>query len=310
MFLKKFEIIRNEMRIAVHILGYNVNRFIGLAIENASPNVEKIYVAYSKYPWTYDKSAKDKYINPTTIEIIKNSDKFEKVEIIEGCWENEESMRNECLQRAKADGYDWLIIQDADEFYTKNSWKNLINIMNSEIDADQIITTGYNFWKSSEYVLIDNKNSMKSRYGSFAIRCKDYVEFTERRLTNVSKNFMADAPCYHYGYVMSDSELLEKISTWGHTRDFKHSRWLKYKWFNWSESTRNLHPVYPVMWKCARRFPLEQPEFATNFIIQNNKNYEFLSYKKLISNILYDVEANLRHYYRITKRFLKNNLSN
>lgn len=53
-----------------------------------------------------------------------------EIEVICSDFETEEDTRNDCLDRAIAEGFDWLVIQDADEFYPtaagkrcSNSWR-------------------------------------------------------------------------------------------------------------------------------------------------------------------------------------------
>ena len=118
-------------RFAVQILFYDCDQFILKVIENCAPFVEKIYVTYSPEPWNaYNKSARDHYKNPSNPEILKQSKHYSKIELISGVWEKEEDQRNECLERARKDGFDYMIIQDADEFYNPSEYqKNLDQII-------------------------------------------------------------------------------------------------------------------------------------------------------------------------------------
>jgi hypothetical protein len=117
---------------------------------------------------------------------------------------------------------------------------------------------------------VNANGEIKAANAGFAIRCRPHLRFRYKRLTNAQYTRVIDSPCYHYGYVMSDDEMHEKISTWSHAKDFNAEKWFRLKWLNWSEATRNLHPTNPVAWKKAIRFPLEQPEFAEEFALPIN----------------------------------------
>ncbi|PHY12993.1 hypothetical protein CSW58_08830, partial [Caulobacter sp. B11] len=55
------------MKIACHILSYNVDLFIDHVLENSAPNVDKIFITYSVLPWGYNKEARSTKTNPTTL---------------------------------------------------------------------------------------------------------------------------------------------------------------------------------------------------------------------------------------------------
>lgn len=254
------------MQIAAHILAYNINRFLKPVLQNLEHHVDKIYVAHSERPLGYIQSSYETRQNPTKISDIRAASTSSKIEIIEGNWTIEEDMRNACLNRSKAEGFDWFITQDADEFYTDAAWEQIKRILLRNKSDNHFRSTWYNFWKSSEYVLVDANGSIKHTNASFAFRCASDVKFVRRRWhCNDSK--VIDCPCYHYGYVMSDAEMLEKITTWGHAAEVFAKSWYHHKWKNWHVNTRYLHPLSPSHWNRAIRFPLSQPDFAEQFAL-------------------------------------------
>ncbi len=174
-------------------------------------------------------------------------------------------------EKARADGFDWFIIQDADEFYSEASWKKIKNILQNNKTDDHFTTTWYNFWKSSRFVLVNMNGSMKGTNAGFAVRCSSKLKFADRRICDTNITRVIDCPCYHYSYVMSDQEMREKIATWSHAHQVFSTSWFKYKWLNWTESTRWLNPVFPIADERAISFPLEQPDFAEQFAMPINK---------------------------------------
>ncbi len=288
------------MRIAVHVLAYDVDRYINAMLRNVAPHVDKIYLAYPKRPWNYIPTSRESRTNPTKLSSIFLKGFEGKMEIIEGDWEKEEDTRNECLRRAKLAGFDWLLTQDADEFYTDESWRQIRRTLISDQGTDLFKTTWYNFWKSSEFIIGDAQGSIKDVNAGFALRCKPELRFSRSRTTNAQTIKTLDCPCYHYGYVKSDREMYEKVTQWGHAHQFDGERWHKLKWLNWNLNTINLCPLFPV-WKRALRFPLTQPEFAHEFAIPYSTKTRF-SPGEYVQEISYDAWFNAYYGLRAVKQ--------
>jgi len=290
------------MQIAAHVLAYNVSRFIRPVLKNMEPFVDKIYVAHSTCPFAYVPGVRESKVNPTTVEEILGAGIGPKLEIVEGSWLDEESMRNDCLKRAKAEGFDWLVTQDADEFYTEQGWEQLRATLLQNRRDDHYITPWLNFWKSSDYVLLNADGAMKQMNASFALRCRSPFQFVSRRQTNAVQSQVIDCPCFHYGYVMSDAEMMEKISTWSHANEVRSmTHWFRNKWLNWSEPTRYLHPTTPVIWPRAIRFSFDQPAFAAQFALPVSLKRD-LSTGDMLGDYLYDTKAEILDAVRELKR--------
>lgn len=282
------------MKVAVHILTYNVDTFIEAVLRNIEHQVDKVYLAYPTRPWGYTENSRNTYSNPTKLEYLKALVETVQcpVEIIEGDWLTEDDMRNACLEKSRLEGFDWFIIQDADEFYPESTWEQIKRILAKETVHDHLITTWYNFWKSSQYVMTYKDGGIKGTNAGFAIRCKSQVKFIRKRICNNNTRKVIDCPCYHYGYVMSDEQMREKISTWGHSHELFGNNWYQYKWLNWNHNTKYLHPINPDEWIRAIHFPLAQPDFAEQFSLPIKKP-STISIKDFLGEKSYDLNANL-----------------
>jgi hypothetical protein len=187
------------------------------------------------------------------------------VEIVRGDWQKDEDTRQALLNHAREEGFDWMIVQDADEFYTDEGWERLLGTLKTT-DKEGIKTSWYTFWKSSRYVLGHQNGSLKDQNEAAAVRCDSAVQFVRSRTTNLVGTFpIVDAPCYHYGYVRTDVEMLAKVTSWGHAHQFDGPRWHRLKWMGWNERSVHLHPVRFGEWYRAVPFPLPQPTFAEHF---------------------------------------------
>lgn len=260
-------------RFAAHVLMFNCDQFILRMIDNCGPYVDKIYVAYSEYPWTYNPKAREEYKNTSDKNILKASPYYSKIDLIEGVWETDEDQRNACLKKAKKDGIDYLIIQDADEYYHSDDYKSNINAIIDNPDWDYYVTPWCSFWKNLDYIVLNDKGSDIVGYPEFAINCHRNVFFASKRVLNSKDYFMLKGKCYHLSYVFQNKDLLRKIGTWGHSNDFDRDKWYRNKWLKWNESTRNLHPVEPSAWKRAVRFSGELPESLDGFSAPEVKMY-------------------------------------
>jgi hypothetical protein len=298
------------MKIAAHVLGYNVNRFIKPVLANLEPHVDKIYIAHAERPFGYIEKSRQTMKNPTSVEDLRAASGSNKIEIINGDWATEEEMRNACLVKARADGFDWFLTQDADEFYPEDSWKQIKRILHQNKTDDHFTTTWYNFWKSSHYVMVGMNGSIKSINAGFAIRCSSDIKFIDRRLCNNQHVKIIDCPCHHYSYVMSDTEMAEKLATWSHAHQLFSNNWFTYKWQNWNESTRWLNPVFPYECLRAVPFPMQQPDFAEEFALplklyQDKKIPKFTD---IVGEAFYDASVQVELGNRSIKRIIKSML--
>lgn len=292
------------MKIAAHLLAYNVNNTLFEVLKNISPHVDKIFIAYSENPWGYLQNNNVKRKNPTSLKFVEDCSREFNVEIIKGDWALDEDTRNACFDLAKIQGYDWFLQQDADEFYDESGWELIIKTLKNSTNETHYKTTWFNFWKSSEFVILDDKNNILSEKGNCAVRCLNSIKFIKGNLVNVQPNKTINAKCYHYGYVKNDNEMEEKIFTWGHAHEFNQIDWFVNKWLNWQTKTKNLNPTNPYSWTKAIKFEGSQPKFSDNF--KKEINYKKLSSKDKLNDLLYDIKFFPKYYLRkIKKNFLK-----
>lgn len=294
------------MKIAAHVLAYNVTRFLKPVLENLEPHVDKIYIAHAEKPFGYIEKSRETLRNPTKIEDIRAASSSNKIEIVSGDWTTEEAMRNDCLIKARKDGFDWFITQDADEFYSETAWRQIKHILHTNKSDDHFTTTWYNFWKSSHYVLMDMNGGIKSTNAGFALRCASDIKFIDRRRCNNQHRKVIDTPCHHYSYVMSDTEMAEKIATWSHAHQLFSNSWYTYKWLNWNESSKWLNPVNPMEYLRAVRFPLELPDFAEQFALPLDESpHRTPKFGPLVGEGFYDAAVRAEIAKRSLKRVVK-----
>jgi len=236
------------MKIATHLLFFNQDAFILKNIEMIAPFVDKIYVAWSEFPWSYNSQARDFFKNKSNPELLKQSPYYDKIELIVGEWNLDEDQRNSCLDAAKRDGMDYLLIIDADEFYTQDDLKKLITDIENNPDYEYYTTPWFTYWKDYNHVIVDKNNDYINGYPEVCVNLKYNNRFVRCRRPSGSKIKELTSMCGHASYVLNNEECWSKINTWGHAHQFNRNQWYMDKWINWNENTINLHPINPSAW--------------------------------------------------------------
>lgn len=256
-------------RFATHMVLFGQDKWILRNLENAFPHVETIYIAVSDKPWTYNPNARNLYSNNVDYKLILDSPFGSKVKFIRGEWNTEEEQRNACVDAAKRDGIDYLIIHDADEFYFHTDFQKLIYYICDNPNHDYYKVAWYCFWKSFKHILLDEHKNLITGYPEFCINLKNNIRFLSKRRPTSSEFKVIPSDngiCYHGSYVLTNEELLQKINTWGHTNDFDKNYWYNEKWLKWNEDSMDLHLVYPPAWSKAVRFEGKLPEVIEDMI--------------------------------------------
>jgi hypothetical protein len=89
---------------------------------------------------------------------------------------------------------------------------------------------------------------------------------------------------------MSDEQVERKIRTYGHTGQIDHSSWLKWKWYGWTKSSRNLHPLSPPVWTGTCVYEGDLPPELADFPVYHHRS-EALSVWDRILERIWDYKA-------------------
>lgn len=295
------------------ILFFDCNQFILRTLDNCEQFAEKIYVSFSELPWSYNKEARANFRNSGDLELLKQSPHYHKVELIRGEWHTEEDQRNACLEKARADGFDYLIIQDADEFYCQAEYRKNLHAIVQDPNYSYYTTNWINFWKSLEYVIeyrdpgFGEQNTIYSRCANFAVNLKKDTWFTRKRIIN-HRHDLKNLPglCHHLSYVLSDEEVFRKISTWGHSHQVSIRNWYYRKWLAWRPSTRYIYPLISVVANRAVPYKGELPAQLKDFPQPEHSFHELSNLEILIRAMLDYVDLIKFNYRKLRGRKTQN----
>lgn len=255
------------MKIASHVLLFGESNYnlILKNIQNSYNFVDKIYIAYSEIPWNYRPENRELFKTKLDLSIITDSIYFDKVEIINGIWNKEEEQRNACLDKAKEDGMDYLLIHDSDEFYFYKDFEKIINFIKTYPNFSVYKCPWISFWKNLNYIMIKEDGEKIMGYPEIALNLNKNIRFTNcRSLRDENYVIIEDVLNYHLSYVLSDEEVYKKINVWGHSHQFDTQKWYENKWLTWNESLTGLHPIQPNAWFKAVRYEGKLPEVLIN----------------------------------------------
>jgi len=168
--------------------------------------------------------------------------------------------RNYILEKSKQNKYDFLIVQDTDEFLISEDYQFM---MNEYIPT--MIQQGYdscairlkNFWKNWKTILVNEKEVIENwpgEWATFGLVLNPSMRFTNIRDHTFENKcgVQQESFLFHGSFVHNDDNLLQKINTWGHSNDIDFKKWYQEKWLDWTPETTDLHPsTRPEIWKQA-----------------------------------------------------------
>jgi len=236
------------MKFAILTLAFYGNATLERMLKNTGGMVDAIYLSHSPVPWSkYNPDARHKYTSDFNPEKVSSLPYAEKIKFLTGVWETDEAQREDALQQARKDGIDYLIVQDSDEFYLKEEFlKNLEGIRKNP-DHPVYVCPWVKFWKNTQYVM--QARIHDGQYHQTVTTCPNFavnvnypgIHFSLSRLVNENhRPFMLEGLCLHLCWVLTNEQVLKKISTWGHSHQFDHLKWFKHKWLSWTPQTKHI----------------------------------------------------------------------
>ena len=224
------------MKVGIMTIAYNEERFIGACIKQFSHTGLEHLVLISLNPWNGASFKPDR-----TNDIASNLG----AEVVVGDWDTEAHQRNYGLNYFKDKGCDWVLIVDADEYYSPESIAKLSYSLEQDVEAivanDMVV-----YWKDIDHVVTPRQEDRPI----VAIRPNQHFIIGRNSFSNIGET---EATLHHLSYVRDDDGMYKKIMSFTHATDFDTKEWYDRVWLNWDESSTDLHPVNPAQFKVAEK---------------------------------------------------------
>ena len=248
------------MKIGAKILAYNQETYIAYCIKALYPDIDSIVVMYSDVPWTkYNPNARKEFSQiDRTWEILTNfPDPMKKLRIIRGRWDIQEDMRNEAVDTLESMNMDYVLIVDADEFYPDGTLAKLRRYIEDNdkfLDRKVMWAGRINHFRRFDWI-IDPANEGPDSI-EIAFKTRQNIHFTDRRIVGAPRiDLPSEFYFHHFGYVLDDKRMWEKIRTWGHAPDVIPD-WFEEKYVNWNPQKTSLCKRIPGRWNRAIKFDI------------------------------------------------------
>lgn len=220
-------------KFATLTIAYNEEKLIGGLLDGIS-DLDN-YVMISK-PFHIDTFTFDK-----TEEIVKEHG----ANVIRKDFESQLDERNWGMDFLQKEGYEYIFIFDADEYYLKEDIPKMIEFVEAYgSEAFKSNHNDYIYWKNEHWHF---------RHGGFTICLRADIRFAPGDRTIQTKDIkeLPDwLPMHHFSYSRTDEEMKVKITT----RDFSRrvlKNWYDEVWLKWTPEMRDLGPVSPKVFSIA-----------------------------------------------------------
>lgn len=163
-----------------------------------------------------------------------------------GNWSSASEQLNHGLSLFKE--YDWVIIVDADERYSKSDLQMLVNDLGALKRMKfkgSVRTNSWDvYWKTPNWKIVPEQTD----YPLIAITPDQ--SFGHIR-SHTGQTAWSSANMHHFSYVRNDESMLKKITSFDASVEFDPYKWYVEKWLRWNPDMEDLHPVNPPQFKKA-----------------------------------------------------------
>lgn len=199
------------MTFAVLTLAYNEEDTINAVMKNWDGKVDKHLVLHSAKPWCGDPLPKD-----NTKEIVEH---YKHAEFIQMNWKSEAKQRNWGL--AYLYDYDYVLIVDADELYTEDDIKIILDRLENPKPEDEYkfvyrIKTVKTYFKTLDYRL----DPVDTHLPIIAVDPKNIL-FREHRFSEFPFQAIIPVTMHHLSYARGDEKMKTKFKHFSHADDVK-----------------------------------------------------------------------------------------
>lgn len=282
---------RMKKEVVAYVPVYNEGPYLESILKWLMGRVAKIYVAESMIPWSPEAPRGGE--SKTIVDKVKSDCKDSQCEIVymklESGGRNEPPLireakqRNDILGIIREDGFNFVWMVEADEFYMDDDAVNLWTwfFEKASYGARTANCKWQTYWRSIHW-RVDPPESFRPNV-AFLSSCK----FKNGRAMESQDEYMAvevpDRLCVirHYSWARTPSDVTRKLAAWGHSRELKKD-WYNNVFMKWTPGCdmTHLHPTSPEVYKSVVQCCLPIPEAM--------KDHSFFGKDMIEENLLTD----------------------
>ncbi len=233
---------KKDKKFAAMVLAYNEEELIRGCLLGLT--TVHTYVVISK-PWEGTHHGFDK-----TGEIAKDMG----AEVIYRDFYTETEEREHVRNLALKEGFEYIFIIDADEYYTEKDIAKLKKFIEENPTKRYNINTCFTFWKDENWEILPRfRRTIPICYATD-------LKFRYNRNIGTEHAIILpqDITLYHFSFAGSDDRILNKINHFSHA-DEMDGNWFANVWKRWTPEMENLHPNIAHSHAFKRAVPFDCP---------------------------------------------------
>jgi len=294
---------RMKREVAVYMPVYNEGPYLETLLKWLIPRVGAIYVAESIAPWSPNGQpggASKEVVDKVILEISEASKIIKYLTVGNNYQEEplkrEANQRNETLAEIRKDGWKFVWMVEADEFYRNREaaslWAWFFDRVN---DGARVASSKWHtYWRSVHY-RIEPQEDFRPNV-AFLSDCKfDHGRIMVKEDERFSV-YVPDRVCVvrHYSWARSPSDIQRKLSAWGHAKELI-PFWYENVFLKWKPGSKmtNLHPTNPASYKSVVECNFPVPEAMKGHPFLGQAVIEDQGVSKVMSQVLVKHESTM-----------------
>lgn len=201
------------MRLAAMSIAYNEERLIRGCIESFKPFVERHIVMLSEIPY---------YGVPEPMDLTRDIAESLGAEVVSGVWKKEHEQRNLGLILLK--DYDWILVSDADMWFTKETAEGLIRFL-EKTKVGAVVMAQKAYWYDIDHALINDDFKP-------VVAVRPNVRFVDIGCVD-TQWVVADGRLDHINWC-KPKDILKKVTTYSHSIEFNGESWFYRHFKDWN----------------------------------------------------------------------------
>lgn len=256
--------------IAAFVSTYDEGPYLENILRWLSPRVSGVYVAESKTSF-FEAQSPEQRRTKQVVDVLQ-TEGIENIHYMELEGQEhpapdikEAHERNQALERIEKDGFDWVWIVDADEFYMDDEatalWKWFFEALEKDPSLMGARCSWHTYWRSVHWRVEPPEHFHPNVIIKSSCRIhssRHLLPEQEMKITEVPEDVCR---CRHYSWAREPHEIKRKTETWTHAHQIKPD-WFERVFMQWKpgDDLRDFHPTEPEAYRSLVKCDLPIPK--------------------------------------------------